>query len=226
MRLNVATFNIAGGNAPDLTAITRLCERERLDLVGLQEVDRNTRRNPYDMPALLAGQTYTYRFAAAMPLMGGEYGIATLAAGPLQASRAVAYTTHGLEPRVFQRSLYTRDGVTLAVYNTHLSFETPALRRQQAAELLAAMRAEDGPAVCFGDFNCDQSQDEWASFNPLRRVNGNSTWFESFIGRDDTMKVMTIDNILMTPDVRFEGARLVPTILSDHRMLEAQLIIA
>ncbi|WP_262316191.1 endonuclease/exonuclease/phosphatase family protein [Lacticaseibacillus parakribbianus] len=225
MKLRVATLNIAGGNEPDLTAITRLCERERLDLVGLQEVDRFTKRADYDMAALLAGTTFDYRFAAAMPLDGGEYGIATLANGKLADSSVVSYPTHGLEPRVYQRSVFAAGDRQLAVYNTHLSFETPQLRRQQAAVLMAAVQADPLPVVVFGDFNTDQSRSEWAMFDPLRRVNGDCAWYDSFIGQDQAMKVMSIDNIMMSSSLNYQGARLVPTILSDHRMLEAELLL-
>ncbi|WP_125702463.1 endonuclease/exonuclease/phosphatase family protein [Lacticaseibacillus daqingensis] len=226
MNIKVATFNLAAGEHPDCSAINRLCVESGIQILGAQELDRFSRRLPFDMPALVAGSKYRVAYAPVMPLMGGEYGIALLADQQLEAPSVYPYTVFGEEPRVFQHANYDNGRVRLSVYNTHLSFETMAIRQQQARELLTAIR-EDSAAniVVFGDFNMDQSHDEWQVFNKsLTRLNGgDGQWFNSFVGRDEAMKVYEIDNIMVSSNIRVVSRELVPTLLSDHRMFAAEL---
>lgn len=224
-QLRVATFNIAGGHQPDVAAINRLFTAENLDIIGVQEIDRQTIRNPGDMPAQIADPNYHFEFAKAIDLMGGEYGIAIFSRRPLHQVYIHSYTVYGEERRVFQHGVYDVADNQLSVYNTHLSFETPALRQQQVAELLDAVKADPVPhKVILGDFNMDQDHVEWDSLGPdLHRVNGDHEWYDTFTWRDATMKVYAIDNIIVTPNVRVAHTKMATQILSDHQMLETEL---
>lgn len=225
--LRVATYNIAAGQNPDPKAIQRLFTEENLDLISVQEVDRHTRRNPYNMPAAIAGTRYHAAFAPAIPVMGGVYGIALFSREPLLNVTNHHYTHFGEEKRVYQHGVYEIAGTPLSVYNTHLSFETPALRQLQVAELTAAMHADPiRRQVLFGDFNMDQSRQEWDCFDPaLRRANGGASgWFDTFNGRDAGMQSFAIDNILVTPNIQLSQVRVPSRILSDHQLLAATLI--
>ena len=223
--MRVATFNIAGGYAPDCAAINRLVTAQAATVVGVQEVDQFTPRAPYDMAALIAGQTHAVRFDAAMPLGAGAYGLATLSAAPIVAHTATHYQAHGLEPRLYQRTVVDVASRQVAVYNTHLAFETAVLRTAQVTQLLAALAADPiRTQVVTGDFNMDQDVAEWQPFDrTLRRVNGPTQWVETFVGHDANMRTYAIDNILYTPDLTCSKTQLVATLLSDHRMLWADL---
>ena len=47
--VRLATFNIAANKKPDITKLNELLKTNNVDIVGLQEVDINTSRNPYNM---------------------------------------------------------------------------------------------------------------------------------------------------------------------------------
>ena len=47
--IRLATFNIAANKKPDVVKLNELLKNNQVNVVGLQEVDVNTTRNPYDM---------------------------------------------------------------------------------------------------------------------------------------------------------------------------------
>ncbi|WP_390409728.1 endonuclease/exonuclease/phosphatase family protein [Lacticaseibacillus jixiensis] len=223
MRVNIATFNVAGGRQPDCEAINRLCRRKQVNILGAQEVDVNTTRMPLDMPKRIAGADYQYEFAASMPLLGGAYGLALFADQALTDSSVYRYAAHGDEPRICQHAVYNQ---TLSLYHTHLSFESEAIRRQQVAALKQLIATDPLPAkVVLGDFNMDQSHAEWQAFQPdWCLLNGDGgQWFETFSWRDPTMRVFAIDNILLSPAVHYHKRWVADTILSDHQMLIGEI---
>ncbi|MFD1432495.1 endonuclease/exonuclease/phosphatase family protein [Lacticaseibacillus yichunensis] len=226
VELHVATFNIAGGQHPDLEALQRLFSQEHLAVIGVQEVDRFTDRNPFDMPAVIGGTQYTNSFAEAMPLMGGSYGIATFADRPLAACDATHFASRGEEPRVFQRGVYHVAGHDIAVYNTHFAFEKPALRIDEAAQLLDALGADPlKEQIVFGDFNMDQRHEEWQVLaEQLNMANGqDGRWLDTYMWRDATMQQFAIDNIFTSRNLTLSNVRTVTPILSDHLMLAADV---
>lgn len=169
MILTVATYNIlhgeyAGYEWSRLAAAIRSCGA---DVVGLQEVDRLTRRSGRsDGTTALAEQLgWGYHaFAPAMPFNEGEYGIALLSRYPAvrPEQRRVIPLPHrpGEEPRVCLHAVLTLPEAgdrRLHLLNTHLSFESAAGRRpqlEQIAALLADVPADE-PFLLTGDFNTE-----------------------------------------------------------------------
>ncbi len=131
-----------------------------------------------------------------------------------------------LEPRIFTRVVIEHDGRQVAFYNTHLSWESIDLRRQQMEQLRDAMKADPVPyRIAVGDFNADQSRSEfdlWRADFHLAN-GGDDQWFDTFAGHDESMKVNSIDNIIVSKNVSISGVRALDTTLSDHRPLVATL---
>lgn len=224
--LTVGTFNIAANKKPDVDTLRELTERYAIEVVGLQEVDRNTDRNGYDMLAEFGGSTYPYTyFSKAIDYGGGAYGIGTASRYELSDSSTTQVDSTGMdEQRVFQRSVLTKAGRTIAFYNTHLSWEELSQRKVQMEQLKAAIKADPTPyKVVVGDFNADQNHHEFDSFlEELDMVNGGEgTWFDTFNGSDASMKVNSVDNILYTRNMRLDERKMVETKLSDHNLLYA-----
>ena len=78
--VRLATFNIAANKKPDITKLNELLKTNNVDIVGLQEVDINTSRNPYNMLEKFVEQgDYAYSsFQKAIETGGGDYGVALL----------------------------------------------------------------------------------------------------------------------------------------------------
>lgn len=229
--LRVGTFNIAANKKPDLDDLRALTEQYKLEVVGLQEVDMYTSRNNYDMLKGFQGDVYPAGyFSKAIDFGGGEYGIATVAKYEFTENDEWFLDTEAAgadsEDRVFQRSVFEKEGREVAFYNTHFSYENPEVRVKQFAQVKEAVENDDAEyKIIVGDFNADQYQSEFTDMlESLDMVNGyEGTWYDTYNGVDETMKVNTIDNIFVTRNLSIESAEMVETKLSDHNLLIAEL---
>ncbi len=160
-------------------------------------------------------------FSKAMAFEGGSYGILLLSKVPFSKTETYDYQTHGSEPRVLQVVEMNVKGQKLRVGNTHLSYETIALRQEQMRELITVM-GEDA-SVITGDFNTDQTIQEWSDFSlPFDMVNGqDGDFFDTFQKEDETMKTKAIDNILYGKDLILMEKEIKLNTISDHGLLRA-----
>src|SRR5690348_9925379 len=97
-RLRIVSYNIQAllqGAAGVIETLARLAP----DLVGLQEVDLNTKRSGHADQAhrLARALDLQLAYAAAMPFDGGEFGLAILARGPLSQPRILKLPRDGQE---------------------------------------------------------------------------------------------------------------------------------
>lgn len=165
MTLTVATYNILHGGAVngDWSRLAAAIRESGADLVGLQEVDRATRRmgGSDGTTAIAAHLGWRFAdFAPAMPFDGGEYGISLLSRYPAVMPARVEHLPlphrAGEEPRVcLQTRVTLPGGRILHMLNTHLSVESSVSRRQQIALLRERLEAipADEPFLLVGDFN-------------------------------------------------------------------------
>ena len=229
--LRVGTFNIAANKNPDVDELRELTEKYNLEVVGLQEVDMNTDRNDYDMLKAFQGDTYPAGyFSKAIDYGGGEYGIATVAKYDFTENSETLLDTEAAGPdsedRVFQRSVFEKEGREIAFYNTHFSYENPEVRVVQFAQLKEALAEDDTEyKIVVGDFNADQYQSEfYTMLESMDMANGyEGVWYDTFNGVDETMKVDTIDNIFVTRNLSIESVEMDESGLSDHNLFMAEL---
>lgn len=131
-----------------------------------------------------------------------------------------------MEPRIYTRVVISKDDQKIAFYNTHLSFESTEIRKQQMEQIMVAMKNDPIKyQVLVGDFNADQSTKEWdiwrADFNI---TNGQDhIWYDTFVGEDDDMKVNSIDNIVVSKNIEIKKITRIISDLSDHVPLIATL---
>lgn len=121
--LRVATYNIFAGKL-GIPAVAQELSSLEADVIGLQEVDRGTRRSGgVDVLQQLAKRLDLYSaFASAMDFDGGQYGVALLSRSPLSQVRVVRLPAPlGAEPRVLLMASTEIRGVTWTVATTHLS---------------------------------------------------------------------------------------------------------
>lgn len=103
--LTAMSYNIHTGKGSDgLFSLERIVEdiqKANADLVGIQEMDRFTKRNPMDQAALLERLSgFHILFAKNLDYQGGEYGIAVLSRFPIVEHRIFHYQTwEAREPR-------------------------------------------------------------------------------------------------------------------------------
>ncbi len=132
------------------------------DIIGFQEVDINTGRNPYDQMKEIASRTgypYAY-FGKAINYSGGQYGHGFLSKYPLQNTETVLFQSQNCssgEKRSYDRTQITVKGVTYTVYNMHLALSPDSDTNKTAgtSQLKEALdRAKDDAyPIVMGDMN-------------------------------------------------------------------------
>lgn len=95
----------------------------------------------------------------------------------------------------------------------------------QVKQLLKEVNRETAEyIIILGDFNMDDSLDEWDLFKGYQLVNGyRGEWHNTFVELDEKMKVFTIDNIILSKNISIEEISVKETQLSDHSLLKAKI---
>lgn len=164
-QLKIMSYNIHHANPPskvgliDLDAVAKVIKNENPDIVGLQEVDRNTKRSGnIDEAKVLAAQTgMFYQFFKAIDHDGGDYGVAILSKYPISngAQFALPQVAKG-EPRVLSYVTVKLKNQTLTFANTHLDATKPDSNRvAQMQAILTELEKKSGPVILVGDLNCE-----------------------------------------------------------------------
>jgi endonuclease/exonuclease/phosphatase family metal-dependent hydrolase len=219
--LRVATYNILAGNH-GLAEVVDAVRSLDADLVGLQEVDRGTRRSGgVDQPQWIADALgMEVAFAHHRAYDGGRIGVALLSRYAIAKARRIAMPTGGLAALDAEVKL-AGDVVRVLVVHLHPTDprDPPARRAQMdAARLVEARTVLDlatrarGPVVVLGDFNARPSGPEYAAASAVLAdacPDGGATWPASF-------PIVRIDYVWTSAALRSVGCpRLAPT-ASDH----------
>lgn len=227
--IRIASFNIASQMHPDIFQIHDQLKQYQVDVVGMQEVDRFTQRNPIDMLTTFVDQgIYPYgSFQKTIDFEGGEYGIGLLSAYPINEESGGKLNSEGLsEARAWQRIVIEIKGKSIAIYNTHLTHEGKAARRKQIDEMLTIMNQDPTVyKILTGDFNTDQERSEiYPMLETYAIVNGyHDVWLNTYNLKNEGMRVFTIDNIIVSQNLEICHVDMVENTLSDHNMLYVDL---
>ena len=230
----VMTFNIHHGEGldgkVDLPRIAALIQRERVDLVALQEVDKGVQRTARrDLPAELATLTgMTGVFSNNFHYQGGEYGNAVLTRFPvLSVTNSHYQMLRTNEQRGILQLTLDVHGRRLTFMNTHIDY-----RRDDAERLLnvreiqsLAARHEKVPTVLCGDFNDTPGSQVYKrlkeTFDDAWELTGQGKgWTYS---ADNPRK--RIDYVWISKDAKIEpiGAHVPASEASDHRPLVVEM---
>lgn len=157
--LTVLTWNILHGASADgelnLEAKGSYISDQTADLVFLQEIDEGCQRsgNVDQMAVLEQISAMDAAFGSFMPFQGGHYGLGTLSALPVHATRSFRLP-EGDEPRVALFREVEVLGRSLLTVNVHLNWtRDDTSRYAQARALLAELEAHDLAIIVAGDFN-------------------------------------------------------------------------
>ena len=157
--MRVATFNIRHGEAAsgrvDVGLLTRTCADLGADVLGLQEVDRWTRRSRFVHLSARAARRSAMSHAYGPALRTGwlgRYGNALLVRGSLSDVEDLSLPRLAGEQRAALLATARIRAATVSVANTHLSF-LPEERGRQLAVVLEALAARPLPRLLLGDLN-------------------------------------------------------------------------
>jgi len=169
-RLKIMSYNIHHANPPskagliDVDAIAEVIKKEHPDLVGLQEVDKGTKRSGnIDEAALIAQKTgMHYRFFKAIDYDSGYYGLAILSRFPIDTSGSIALpqVMKG-EARILSFIGLRLPGTGPVIFaNTHLDAQhADSNRVVQVKRIIDELDKKNEPVIIAGDFNSEAGKE-------------------------------------------------------------------
>ena len=222
--LRVGTYNIHNGQdvSHDFTVIANDLKRMDLDIVGLQEVDKNVGRSKNQdtlkVIAEAAGYEYYY-YTPCIPLESGEYGTGILSRYPILDSETVLMPGEG-EQRGYGHVKLQVGDATIDFYNTHLAWPSATARAQQIQVLSNDIQQGDH-VILTGDMNCeiDDLDRAFADYNFINGFEGDTNYFMT--NAEDG----AIDHIIFSFDYQVLDYGMVESGDSDHNMLWAMLLL-
>lgn len=220
--LSIASYNIKHGADVgfDMAPFAQNILDQSIDVVGVQEVDKNASRSQkIDTMRLLSLHTGypNYRFFKTIPLGDeGEYGLGILSKYPILESELIPLDSAGAkEQRVLGRALIDVDGIHINFFVTHLSHDSDTTRARQFDQIAAILKSY-GDFVLTGDFNTSNF-DEYAVIEYAGAVNNASHSVATFPKTN-----ASIDNIVYSAETwEFSAPRILTASHSDHYMLYA-----
>lgn len=226
--MRVATWNIDSKAHPDIKEMSNIIHERGIEIMGFQEIDILNTRNDYDMAQDFVNDNYPYvHFAKGRDFADGYFGVGTTSSLEFQEISSVPIESTGSKAtKTLERVVVEKEGKKIAFYVTHTSWENNDLRRRQFTEIIERMNADPTPyKILVADFNADQSLYEYDIFKDNYNVaNGmNGTWFDSFNGTDDSMKVMTVDNIITTKNINITHVETFHSDMADHDLMWADI---
>lgn len=171
------------------------------DIVGLQEVDNNSRRSyNINQAQWLAGELgyEYYHFTKTTTKDGGDYGHAILSRFPIKWVDEVTFREQtGSEPRKYSKTILEIDGKEVVFNNVHLCTQQKlsdgsrdsTFGQAQFREVCGVFQNEKRPALMTGDFNLPlQTQFKLYDRGKVTSMNGGKTQKKIHYG-------VSIDNI-------------------------------
>ncbi len=240
MEFTVCSYNIKGGEATTLSIskIKDNLQSVRADIAGLQEVDHlSNRTNKQDFLSIFKEQS-SFANVAYFPIdlqgFGDTYGLAQISKTKLSKSHSFKlpypyeYEKVEVEKRIVIRSLVIINGVQIAFYNTHLSYENvkmpngKSVRETQFEYLLELLNSDPCPyKVVTGDFNVESfAEYELFENNGYNIVNNQNSKFDTYRGEDSAFRA--IDNIIYSNRLELKMCDMLEDNCSDHNMLYAK----
>ena len=222
--LVVGTWNIKRGNG-QLPMQGRLIENQQPDVMALQEVYRNTSGSARvdNLASLRTKDMQNMSFATALTYSGGgTYGVGLLSRYAMSKPEIIKLESGSYEQRILQRVEITVDGKKVSLYNTHMSFNSAALRKKQFAAVLRTMNADENAyKILFGDFNAKAS--EFSQLKGYTVINTADTKYLNYAG--GTIAKNEIDNIVVSNNITVLNSRMIENTFSDHKPLIAYLLL-
>jgi len=226
------TYNIHVGvgmdKKLDLQRIADVINREKPDLVGLQEVDRGVKRTEgKDEIAELAAMTrMDYAFAHNLDYQGGQYGVAILSRFLLlNVDHRMFENRREAERRGMLRVEVEVEGKRINFVTTHLDYQYEDGRVFETEQMLRFLENVKGPLIVVADLNDEPTgaayklmltklEDAWVS----SRAKGDGSSYPA----DKPIK--RIDHIFYrSSNLKAKKATVVNTLASDHVPVMAEL---
>jgi endonuclease/exonuclease/phosphatase family metal-dependent hydrolase len=245
--LKVMTLNVAHGRGTgfhqmlqysdetvkNLDRISVLLNQVAPDVVALQEVDGPSFwSGNFNHLEYLAGRSvFTDSVQAShVDALGLSYGTALMSRLELLDPQAVTFDPSlSPVPKGFLVSTIRwpgSEGIDIDVVSVHLDFMSGSVRKKQADELIALLRARNNRVIIMGDLNSGWQQQDSAAQYLVGKLG-----LTAYQPEDRTMTTFPalgerLDWILISPGVEFSSYEVIGTRVSDHFGIVARLTLS
>jgi endonuclease/exonuclease/phosphatase family metal-dependent hydrolase len=231
--LRVMTYNIHQGisadGAVDLDEIASVVGSQKLDIVGLNEINRA--RPNYGLidtlPLIGRMAQMEYRFGATYD--DGQYGNALLTRYPITEWKNTRYAAKSNEFRAVLRAVITTPIGPITFFVTHLDNINgdKSVRGSQVTELLKIWN-QTPRSIIVGDLNAEPEKPELQALYQAGLVDalaasGNGDVYTFWDVNPQPGR--RIDYILVTPDLKIIKTQTIPTRASDHLPVVAEISV-
>ncbi len=245
--LKVMTLNVAHGRGTgfhqllqgsdqtvkNLDSIKLLLNQAAPDVIALQEVDGPCfwSGNFNHLDYLGTRSVFTRSIQAAhVDALGLSYGTALMSRLELLHPQAVTFDPSlSPVPKGFVVSTISwpgREGIDIDVVSVHLDFMSGVVRKKQADELIALLRARNNPLIIMGDLNSEWRQQESAAQYLVEKLG-----LTAYQPENSTLTTFPplgerLDWILISPGIEFQSYEVIGAGVSDHRGVLAKLTLS
>lgn len=216
--IRVGTYNIKSLDYGEgLDEFVNDVEGMDLDVICLQEVDRNSlRSNDMDMVkemAEVAGYEF-YHFYQTMWILDGYYGLGILSKYPItEVQSSLLPNSLIKEPRILTETKIQVGDKQFSIYNTHITYENNAIRRDQLNFVENHVDRSEY-SILAGDFN---------TFGANKRLQLSDMDSVNADGRFKTFgSYYALDDIFYSNQLSLVEANVKTTSFSDHNLLYAE----
>lgn len=221
--MRIATYNIGAGQYchTDMSILAGELNKHHIDLLSLQEVDKMTGRSGKinQLEALKNDHTVFAKFHKAIDFDGGEYGLGFLSTLSVEDSNHALLESSNFEQRILQKFSIKMGDKRVSFYNTHLTYEDAATRKDQMKYLKSVLDRDSSEfKIVTGDFNIANCNEFDLFLEDYNLVNGyNNMWYDTFPGENEGSH--RLDNIILSKNIRINHIEVIENNHSDHFML-------
>lgn len=239
--LRIATLNLAHGRKDsfsqfllgkstiqnNLDDISEVLKKHKPHIVAFQEADSVDKFN--HVKYLASKSNYPWQAQVNnMDFWMFTYGTALISALPLTESIEHTFSP---SPPTFNKGFVlaevewpSSDKKTMRkidVISVHLDFSRQSVREQQIKEMVEVLALRTNPTIIMGDFNSEWLKGETVIKKLLTRSRFSTYKPES--SSYNTYKNKRLDWVLITKDLEFVDYKILPDVLSDHKMVIAEI---
>lgn len=231
--IRVMTYNIHHGEGMDghinLDRIAALIHSANVDLVGLQEVDRNAdRSHNLDMIKILARLTSMHwAFGKNLELRNGDYGNGILTRFPIVHQENLYYKmVKSSERRGLLQVVIDVNNQEIVFMNTHIDHHLDnAESILNVKQIRASANAYGGkPVIISGDFN-ETPESRMIEEMELDFINASSAISQPVLTHRSTNPKTQIDYVFTSKDWTIRFIAVLYSLASDHLPLVAEISV-
>ena len=231
MIIRVMTYNIHHAEGMDgninLDPIASLIHSAKVDLVGLQEVDRYAdRSHNLDMIKNLAHLTgMHWAFGKNLDLKNGDYGNGILTSFPISHQKNLNYTmVESSERRGLLQVVINVNNQEIVFMNTHIDHRLDEAESISNVKQISSFANSYGgsPIIISGDFN-QTPESAIIKEMELEFINASSTISQPFLTYPSANLKTQIDYIFTSKDWKIQSIEVPYSLASDHLPLVAEI---